>query len=94
MNDPRLRHDWISRVPGLALKSTLNADGEHHDPDQQHLISYEPGDKTHYAMSLTSARWVHLREWMGYPPELDYWQVSVWSGSGAGNGTMIVESTA
>jgi len=69
----------------MALQSTGGAEG-------QHLITYEPGDATHYAMSVVPAHWVHLSNRLGHDPGLAYWQIGVWSGAGLGNGTMIVEA--
>lgn len=83
MNAWSLRRDWIRRAPGLELSP---ADGD------QYLLTYEPDDSTHYEVSLSPARFAPLSERLGHPG-LKYWQFSVWSGSGAGNGTMVIEST-
>lgn len=75
--------EWIERVPGLRVTSVES---------DQHLLAYEPGDGTHYEVSLSPARFAPRSARLGHW-DLRYWQFSVWSDSGAGNGTMVVEST-
>ncbi len=58
---------------------------------RQYLISYEPGDATHYMMSVVPALWARMAGRLG-TTESPYWQISVWSGAGLGNGTMVVEA--
>ncbi len=58
---------------------------------RQYVITYEPGDATHYMMSVVPARWARLTGRLG-TTQSPYWQLGVWSGSGAGNGTMVVEA--
>ena len=82
MNAWSLRTEWIGRVPGLELHSGLN---------DQHLVTYEPRDATHYVMSLSPARFANLSDRLGCGSR-PYWQVSVWLGAGNGNGTMLVEA--
>lgn len=84
MNMWRLRKEWIERVSGLELQS---------GPSDQYLLTYEPGDSTHYEVSLSPAQFAPMSRRLGYPG-LRYWQFSVWSGpSGIGNGTMLLAAT-
>lgn len=82
MNAWRLRTEWVERIPGLELQSSLS---------DQHLVSYEPRDATHYEMSLSPARFANLSNRMGCG-DSPYWQLSVWQGSGRGNGTMLIKA--
>jgi hypothetical protein len=58
---------------------------------RQYLISYEPGDATHYMMSVVPALWSTMADRLG-TTQGPYWQLGVWSGAGLGNGTMVVEA--
>lgn len=82
MNAWSLRTEWIGRVTGLKLQS---------DFSDQHLVTYEPCDATHYEMSISPARFANLSDHLGCGG-LPYWQVSVWQGAANGNGTMLVEA--
>ena len=93
MSTWEIRKDWIAGVPGMRL-SEVSVTGDiigNTKDGRQYLIGYEPGDATHYMMSVVPALWSRMAGRLG-TTQRPYWQISVWSGSGNGNGTMVVEA--
>ena len=78
----KLRQDWIDRMPGMNCPKNIGAEVVH-----QYLVTYEPGDATHYEMSLGPAFFIDGSAILGSG---DCWQVSFWSPISAANRTMIV----
>lgn len=82
-----MRRDWAAGVPGMVISETPVSG----HVDRQYIITYDPGDTTHYLMSVVPAHWARMT---GRVCDVwhSYWQLGVWSGSGNGNGTMVVRA--